>query len=44
MSLELWRGIQQESVDSYGCADEVEARERFGQLVDRLAGVTPRAA
>ncbi len=44
MSLELWRGIQQEAADPYGCMDEVEARERFVQIVDRLAGVLTQAA
>lgn len=44
MSLELWRGIQQETLDPYGCADDVEARERFVQVVERLAGVITRAA
>ncbi len=38
MALELWRGALQEAVDSYGCADEAEARERFLQIIDRLPG------
>ena len=35
MALEIWRGIQQEAVDPYGCFDEAEARDRFIQVADR---------
>ena len=36
MALEIWRGLQQEAVDPYGCFDEAAARERFIQVADRV--------